>query len=344
MKFRTRKKVSACLLGNARLDPLKIDPSRTVALRRGFGVVVSRAFARLKGAVVRLVDVDDAFGLKPRNHLIVGNTAWQFTTDPEKVKAFAAWLRTQFDAYLTGKTDEELWRLYTIAGFKKGQQRSFDDWLKGHPEALAEQDDAYAGGAREQFLRESFNAPVSVDKVKLLAGRSFDDLKNVTHDMSTRMTRALADGLVQGKSPREIARDLNKQVDIGRDRALVVARSELIRAHAEGQLTALKNLGVEELGVMVEWSTTGDKRVCPRCRNLQGIVLKIDEATGLIPAHPLCRCAFIPANVGESSKGQVRGAAAIREALKRSKRKSGNSAWGRGKRISTARPVSILDK
>lgn len=35
-----------------------------------------------------------------------------------------------------------------------------------------------------------------------------------------------------------------------------------IRAHAEGQLDALEQMGVEEVGVMVEWSTAGDDRVC----------------------------------------------------------------------------------
>lgn len=353
MKFRTRKKL-ACVANArpvpSRANPLRLDPSRTTTLRRAFVAQVNVMFGLLKGAVVRLVVDDDVFGLQRRNHALLSNTAWQFTSDPDRVREFQEWLKQQFGRYLLGRTEEDLWRAYVIAGFKKGQARAFEDWLSRNPQEANELLSAtpdYIGGAKEQFLRDSFAQPVSVDKVKLLAGRTFDDLRNVTHDMSTRMTRTLADGLAQGKGPREIARDLNKAVDIGRERALLVATTELSRSHAEGQLVALQKLGVEELGVMVEWTTSGlgvtkagYPSPCNLCAPLQGIVVKIDEASGMIPRHPRCKCVWLPSGaLGESTKGQVRGAAAIRAAILKSK---GKGSWASGKRISTRRPKSIL--
>jgi len=151
--------------------------------------------------------------------------------------------------------------------------------------------------------------------------RSYMDLKGVTEAMATSMHRTLMDGLIQGRGPRDVARELNRSVDgIGKVRARTIARTETIRAHAEGQLDALKNLGVEEVGVMVEWSTAGDDRVCPLCADMEAVVLKIDEARMLIPRHPNCRCAWIPANVGEPTKGQVRGKSRIDSAVDRSVR------------------------
>lgn len=91
-----------------------------------------------------------------------------------------------------------------------------------------------------------------------------------------------------------------------------------IRAHAEGQLDSFKTLGVEEVGVAVEWATANDDKVCPKCQSLEGIVLKIDEARGLLPRHPGCRCAWIPANVGEVSDAQTRTQAGVEEALEES--------------------------
>ena len=47
--------------------------------------------------------------------------------------------------------------------------------------------------------------------------------------------------------------------------------------------------------------------------------MSVSEARGLIPRHPNCRCAWIPANVGEKGKGQKRGGSAdvaIRKSLK----------------------------
>jgi SPP1 gp7 family putative phage head morphogenesis protein len=119
---------------------------------------------------------------------------------------------------------------------------------------------------------------------------------------------------------------------IGINRARMIARTEIIRAHAEGQLDALEKLGVDKVGVMVEWSTAGDDRVCSLCMSLEGVVLKIKEARGLIPRHISCRCAFSPANVGEGPDatrrvnygegvidvGQVRGKKAIQASIRRS--------------------------
>src|SRR5690606_33704519 len=85
---------------------------------------------------------------------------------------------------------------------------------------------------------------------------------------------------------REIARELNRQIDVGAKRAATIARTEIVRAHNEGALDALEELGVDEIGVMVEWSTAGDNRVCPLCRPLEGVILKTKEAHGMFPRHP----------------------------------------------------------
>jgi len=42
---------------------------------------------------------------------------------------------------------------------------------------------------------------------------------------------------------------------------------------------------------------------CELCAPLEGIVLKVSEARGMLPRHPNCRCCFIPANVGEHKGG-----------------------------------------
>jgi SPP1 gp7 family putative phage head morphogenesis protein len=249
--------------------------------------------------------VEKRIGVKARS-IILDNTRWRFHTDPAKLKAFQAWLKAQFGKDLTSPDAEELWRKYAEEGFKKGAARAFDDTRRAQ-KALAAGDQQkldFYEGTRDEFLRSSFARPVAVEKIQLLAARSFAELDGVTDAMEQRMTRVLADGLVQGKGTAEIARDLDDELDIGRQRAETIARTEIIRAHAEGQLQALEDLGVEEVGVAVEFTVTEDEKLCPRCEALSGVVLKIEEARGLIPVHPNCRCAFIPANVGESEEGQ----------------------------------------
>lgn len=233
------------------------------------------------------------------------NAPWVAATDPQKVKAFGDWLRAQAKGRLRSAGDEELWRDYARQGFEKGAARAFDDTRRSKAvQALDRESMAAYQGSRGEFLRSAFGNPVSVEKVQLLAQRSFADLENVTEDMATRLTRTLADGLVQGQSPHEIARTMADDIDVSRARAETIARSEIVRAHAEGQLTALEQLGVEEVGVAVEWTPTDDAKLCPRCAAMEGVVLKLAEARGLIPLHPGCRCAWVPANVGESDAGR----------------------------------------
>lgn len=237
-------------------------------------------------------------------HNVVTNAQpWPFMSDAEKLEAFKQWLDEQYEDTLLGADEEEVWQKFMDDGFKQGAGRAFDD-TKPKPPGSQEKLDFYAG-TREQFLKSAFGRPAAIEKVKLLASRNFTELEGVTDAMSQLMSRSLADGLARGASPHEVAGDLYDDLDIGYDRAETIARTETIRAHAEGQLTALEELGVKQVGVMVEWSTTGDEKVCELCEPLEGVVLDIDKASGLIPRHPNCRCAWIPAGVGEEDDDQI---------------------------------------
>lgn len=264
----------------------------------------------------------------------LSNADWRFNTSPEKLKQFRDWLKTQFGSLVRGKTEDELWRLYLQEGFRRGAGRSYEDVTGRYPEP--DKLDFYRG-SKDQFLRSAFARPETRDKVELLVSRTFEELDGMTQETGTRMARVLADGLTQGKNPRDVARDLDDQLDVGLNRALTIARTEIIRAHAEGQLTALEQMGVEEVGVAVEWATAGDEKVCPLCEPLEGIVLKLDEAKGLLPRHPNCRCAFLPANVGETpTEDRKDTAASVRAAVKESEQ-LGDDGWGPD-RIAKARP------
>lgn len=326
-------------------SPLRVDPTRTSGLRRRFIAELRRRFSGLKAAIIKLVDDEDQFGLTEQSHdpFTANAGAWRFHSDPAKVKAFQDWLKIQTRLRILRGEEDRLWQAYIEAGFRQGAGRAFDD-AKRSDRAKAEgaqQLDFYRG-TKDEFLRSAFGQPVAIEKVKLLAGRSFDDLENVTDDMSARLSRRLVDGLIQGKGARELARDLVADVGVSEQRAGLIARTEIIRAHAEGQLTALEIMGVEEVGVMVEWSTAGDAHVCPLCAPMQGVVLKIAEARGMIPRHPNCRCAFTPANVGEDTRGQTRTKRGIKSAIAESA-ELGGDGFDAATAVSRNRPTSILN-
>jgi len=350
----------------ARVNPLKFDPSRTTTLRRQFGAAIVGRMTLIEKKIKELVEAQDVFGLRPFTlfnesaqrlfHLVTANSQrWRFKTTPEQVAAFHEWIQTELEAdVLDGANPDpdKYWVEYIRRGYEQGAGRAFDDVrIRGGNSQLP-----FYQGTRRQFLQSAFAQPVSKDRVKLLAGRVLTDLQGVNAAMASAISRKLVDGLVRGDSPRTVAKDLIGIVQGNKNRALTIARTETIRAHAEGQLDALEALGVTSIGVAVEWSTAGFN-VCPLCVPLEGVVLKVQEARGMLPRHPNCRCTFIPANVGESTKDQKKTKtqvqAAIDESIQeeippKSKRsldeQKKKTTWiGADTSIDSSRPKSILD-
>jgi hypothetical protein len=297
------------------------------------------------------------------------NEAFSFQTSPEKAESFRRWLAKTVEEQMFGSLEEQIrdawWRGYIEEGYKQGAGRAFDDTKKPYAKGYAQDESTrdFYRGSKEEFLRSAFGHQVSVDKVKLLAGRVYTDIKGVTDTASTKLQRYLTDGIIQGKSPREVGREMNDVLDAYRNQATTVARTETIRAHAEGQLDAMDKLGVEDVGVAVEWSTSGmgvtalgNPSPCELCAPLAGIVMKVSEARGLIPRHPNCQCSLVPANVGEDTKGQLRSPSAIKKAFLKSikaeiprgskrtlAQQKAKSRWkGVDKSVSKKRPRSMV--
>ena len=275
---------------------MSFDPTRTTLLRRKFMKEMNRRFKRVSIAVRKLILDDDVLGLKSSVPLSfyarVGNVekqAWRFLRDADKVKAFRGWLKQQVDLEILsakGGIAGKPWTAeYVESAYKKGMVRAYTDSTRA---GMVDTADFYRG-TQQEFLRSSFMAPEVMSKVELLYTRAYNDLEGVTDAMGQKMSRILADGLAQGKGPAEIARNLTNTIsNLNKTRARVIARTEIIRAHAEGQLDAFEKLEIEEVGAEVEWSTAGDDRVCEECSALSGQVFKLSRARGMLPLHANC--------------------------------------------------------
>jgi SPP1 gp7 family putative phage head morphogenesis protein len=297
----------------------QVDPTRTTLLRRKFMADMTRRFKKVSFAIQELVVDDDAFGLVPgilitfndKEPLLknqqVQQQAWRFQTNPQKVRSYRLWLGQQVRAEILtveGAFAKPWTAPYIESAYKKGLLRAWID-----VRALEELESLdFIKGSRAEFLAQAFQASIPQQKIELLYQRAFTELEGVTAAMDQQMSRILATGLTRGDGPRKIARDLRKNVTkMTKTRAIVIARTEIVRAHSEGQLDAFELLGVEEVGVQVEWLTAGDDRVCLQCVELEGTIFTIDEARDLIPRHPNCRCAWIPADKKRPEQGQLRG-------------------------------------
>lgn len=280
---------------------MMVDPTRTIDLRRRFMAAIRARFMRIRKEVVHLVVTEDAFGLKRRRFSdktrlrFTFNDRFAFLTDASKVLDFRKWLEERVEAGVlapVGGVPGKTWTAeFLESSYKRGQINAY---TQVHSAALAKSVDFYQG-SKQQFLQDAFNAPETRAKLQALYVRDFTQLKGITDAMSQQLSRVLTDGLAAGQAPVTIAREMVKTIDgITKKRALVLARTEVIHAHAEGQLDSYGQLGVEEVGVMAEIITAGDNRVCPICAALRGTVYTLKEARGIIPVHANCRCSWIP--------------------------------------------------
>ena len=274
---------------------MALDPTRTKVLRRRFMQDAARRFRKLQKAVITLIVTDDAFGLEEEKPFkFNARKQYKFLTDNQKVKQFRIWLQTQIDAGLlevVGGVEGQPWTAqYVESVYRKGMMRAYTDT---HKETLSESP-AWYRGTQEQFVRDAFLQPEMLSKVQLLNTRTFEGMKGVTESVGTQLNRLLAEGLVNGRGPKVVAREIKKAIPKLKNRALTIARTEIIHAHAEGQLDAFKMLGIEEVGAEVEFSTANDALVCPICYDLEGKVYKVKDAHGIIPVHPRCRCGWKP--------------------------------------------------
>lgn len=270
------------------------DPSKTTILRQAFIRAMNKRLLKLKQDVLKWILEEDELGLLPVEIRQVGNRrTYAFATTTEKVSVFRRWFTNKVKQGVLETDGVPAWTdEYVHSAYRKGLVHSY---LESRRRFLAAIDPRFIDLARDEFLKEAFAAPETVKKIQSIYTRTFETLKDYTHDMAVKTSSTLAEGLANGLHPSQIARELTSKMDnLSRSRALTIARTEIIHSHAEGQLDGYEKLGVKEVGADVEWSTSGDSRVCEECATMEGVVMKIEEARGKIPLHPNCRCAWIP--------------------------------------------------
>lgn len=264
----------------------RFDPTQTTTLRRQFEADLARRFRAIAKAIRRKIGGEDGFGLK------VNAGEFDFPRSDQKVAAFMEWLQGQVNAgVLEVRKGEELqqagqraWtNLYIRNSYQKGIAQS------------ASRMRAQGAKVAPAWVEEAFTRPFHADRVGLAYTRTFNDLRGITAEMDKQISRTLAQGLAEGKGPMDIARSLMDRVEkIGVTRSRMLARTEVIASHAQASLNTYAEAGVEGVSVLAEFSTAQDDKVCPECEALEGKTFTMQEAQGVIPVHPNCRCAWLP--------------------------------------------------
>lgn len=126
-----------------------------------------------------------------------------------------------------------------------------------------------------------------VNQTWCLDGKNFSD--RVWQDKAkllTNMKKALADALVQGKSPWEIAKSMSDTMGVSRRNAYRLVRTETAHAQTYAQTERYKQYG------FTKGKFLASPECCEHCHEHDGEVFTLDELETLLPVHPNCRCTY----------------------------------------------------
>jgi SPP1 gp7 family putative phage head morphogenesis protein len=258
----------------------------------------------------------DCFGLTSRISVFQmippGDGAFAFSKSSRKVEEFMKWLDEQVqiglltvaEAEQVGESINAAWtNLYVWDSYKRGIMRARTEMTRAGMVVPSISD---SGG-----IDMVMGTPFHMDRVGVLFTRVYNDLKGITEQMDSQISRILAEGMINGDGPMLLARKLVAVINgdgidklgirdsLGRfipamRRAEMLARTEMIRAYHLATIQEYRNWGVLGIKVQGEWKTAGDDRVCDQCASMEGKVFTLDEIEPMIPAHPLCRCLALP--------------------------------------------------
>lgn len=240
----------------------------------------------------------------------------------EMSRSLEEWLTEALD----GLSDAEV---QSLAYRLRNNQATFRDVLQ---RALVQSSDLGVSVALEQFdnVGYGFDYTLVNAGARNWARRYTDDLLaqlNTTNDKI--VGEAVARWIDNGEPLSALEMDLRPY--FGRQRAQMIASTEVTRAYAEANRIAYEQSGVVET---LEWRTANDERVCPICGPLGGIAAEnvgteqpklggggnartsvrnpqFQHPNGMVyglpPAHPRCRCWIVPvvAEVGEATGAVV---------------------------------------
>jgi SPP1 gp7 family putative phage head morphogenesis protein len=149
-----------------------------------------------------------------------------------------------------------------------------------------------ANGVKASDLEAKFNVDLKFkpDEVMFtdLVGKRAQYLAKVLQKTTLRkVNKIIRKGIKEGWSIIKIRQELEATGVFDRNRADLIARTEVAYALNAGTLEYLHSQGIEKFKI-----DTADN-ACPVCKGLAEWEYTFKEAKGLLPVHPRCRCVWV---------------------------------------------------
>ncbi|SHJ65021.1 phage putative head morphogenesis protein, SPP1 gp7 family [Hathewaya proteolytica DSM 3090] len=116
------------------------------------------------------------------------------------------------------------------------------------------------------------------------SSRIWDNKNKLVKNLQQTITQ----GIIQGKSNTNMAKDLKGVMDKGAYECRRLVRTETMHIVNSATHDSYSKVGIEKVQILIE----NDERTCDECMEYDGVIFNIDEAPTL-PIHANCRCCLI---------------------------------------------------
>jgi hypothetical protein len=240
------------------------DPTRTRALRERFANDASRRVAELEKAIRHSIVGLDVFNLRgPREPGLafqqdIDPVEFRRLTDPQRLERYMVWLRQQESEgmleLVRGPRGPEPWsNTHIRSAYQQGLAKSQAQLKAKGIDLGGIATEAGLAIPGQTSVAGAFRTPFHQDRVRLAYTRTWQGMQGVTEQMNARIAKTIAQGIIEGVGPAEMASRLTKRTGdsplgdthvIGRNRLKTIARTETVQTLNEAATLGMKGSGI----------------------------------------------------------------------------------------------------
>lgn len=157
--------------------------------------------------------------------------------------------------------------------------------------------DAYQEGMDKAEVQFGVNFYPNLERVDVLEEMTFENIKGMNEDLANKLRQELQRGMLNFESVSKLKKRVKKVMDIGIERARMIARTEFNRASNMGHIDGARQ---SNLKLMKRWDAHLDNRTSAICNALDGKTIPLDKKFKYEgkewdspPSHPNCRSVLI---------------------------------------------------
>ena len=313
--------VCACCVGDARV--VSIDPTGTGNIRAAFNSALMIKWSGLRVLVRKMIVDEDLLSMGSKAMMQIANPAIQ--NGATKIQMFQRWFDYIAQQQVLGG-DGSWIRDYIRRSYDAGQSFAqtevgayFSRYAGDREQAIFQLAVVEIQGIIEAVSQQAVRAVAT----GLLNGMRPAAIVRSVHAVIDRTGSYRSSALVELitiKAFAEATLDVYESAGVARvgllpeqllgDAKSKTAKTKVVKPQGPGKRSRKTPGGpsertvrrikahersIEALGALIAVKTAGDKKVCLKCKAIaKKGPYKINTARSLIPAHPRCRCVFVP--------------------------------------------------